>query len=282
MTATAPRSSPAAAGDGGWQVADLDLAAYLERVGWSGPVRDDVETLHGLHRAHAASIPFENLDIVLGRGIRVDLPAIQAKLVTARRGGYCYEMNLLFAAVLERLGFQVERRLARIGDPVDVPRPRTHLLLLVDVGATRWLVDVGFGASLLEPLPLDAAGPVRQGGWTYRTVRGADGSLRLQERRDGQWETGYTAAEEATFPPDVELANHFTATHPTSPFTKHPIVVTRDETLERRLVGGELTLRSPDGTVETRPVTAEEYPALLRAAGLDLPPDALAAVVPAT
>jgi arylamine N-acetyltransferase len=92
-----------------WSVGKLDLDAYLARIGYAGPAGPSEEALTALHRAHLAAIPFENLDILLGRDIRVDLESIQAKLVYARRGGYCYEHGQLFGAALERLGFSVDR-----------------------------------------------------------------------------------------------------------------------------------------------------------------------------
>src|ERR1700754_3662073 len=96
-----------------WDIEKLDLDAYLGRIGYGGPRTPTVETLRAVHRAHAYSIPFGNLDVVLGWGVLIDLESLQDKLVTGGRGGYCHEHNLLSAAALERLGFSVTRRLAR-------------------------------------------------------------------------------------------------------------------------------------------------------------------------
>src|ERR1700733_5041709 len=95
-----------------WGVSQLDLAAYLRRISYGGDLGQGGRTLAALHRAHVAAIPFEHADIILGRSIAVDLPSIQDKLVHHRRGGYCYEHGLLLAAVLERLGYRVDRTLA--------------------------------------------------------------------------------------------------------------------------------------------------------------------------
>jgi len=108
----------------GWDVDRLDLDAYLARVAYDGDRA--LLTLHSLHRAHIAAVPFENLDVTLGRGIDPDLDAVQDKIVARGRGGYCYEMNVLFGAALERLGFDVERRLARVGDQASKVTPRSH------------------------------------------------------------------------------------------------------------------------------------------------------------
>jgi N-acetyltransferase len=148
-----------------WQTRELDLPTYLARIDYHGPLHPAARTPANLHRAHVAAISFENLDVLLGRGISVALDRVQTKLLTSQRGGYCYEHGVLFAAVLERLGYCVDRLLARIGDKdTERPRPRTHMTLRVQAESSRWLADVGFGAGLLEPVPWDhrhAAAPRR-------------------------------------------------------------------------------------------------------------------------
>ena len=109
---------------GEWDIDRLDLEAYLRRVGFAGDTAPTVQTLAALHRAHVAAVPFENVDIVLGRGVSVELDSVQAKLVDRGRGGYCYEHGLLFGAALERLGYTVDRLLARVGG--EEQRPRGH------------------------------------------------------------------------------------------------------------------------------------------------------------
>ena len=122
-----------------WSVATLDLEAYLTRIGYTGP-RDPTEpTLSGLYRAHLAAIRFENLGIFLDGGVRVDLGSVQEKIVGRGRGGYCYEHAQLLGAALERLGFGVERLLARVGPDGETARPRTHLTLRVRADQQVWL-----------------------------------------------------------------------------------------------------------------------------------------------
>src|SRR5438093_5660882 len=151
--------------------ATLDLDAYLERIGYVGPLEPTWRVLEDLHLAHATHIPFENLDILLGRSIRLDLESLQAKLVKAKRGGYCFEQNLLFAAVLESLGFALTRLAARVRYRTDRLLPRTHMALLVHLDGTHWLADVGFGAEgLLLPLPFRVGQETPQFAWTYRIV----------------------------------------------------------------------------------------------------------------
>ena len=120
----------------------LDLPAYLERIGYAGDLNPSRSVLEALHLAHATHIPFENLDILLGRPIRLDLASLQAKLVKDRRGGYCFEQNLLFSAVLRQLGFSVTSLAARVRYRTTTLLPRTHMLLLVDLAGERWLADV--------------------------------------------------------------------------------------------------------------------------------------------
>src|SRR5690349_12744847 len=135
----------------------LDLSAYAARIGYNGDFHPSLETLRVLHLAHATHIPFENLDILLGRPIRLDLDSLIRKLIDDRRGGYCFEHNALFAAVLEASGFRVRRLSARVRAGAQGVRPRLHMLLMAEADGEPWLADVGFGADgLLHPLPLRA------------------------------------------------------------------------------------------------------------------------------
>ena len=136
----------------------MDLPAYLERIHYQGPLDSTLETLAGLHLAHTSSIPFENLDIQLGRRIHLDLAALQAKLVQARRGGYCFEHNTLFAAALQALGFTVTLREARVSQGGGQWGLRNHLAPEVQLPGGPWLADVGFGGDgSLGPVPLDGS-----------------------------------------------------------------------------------------------------------------------------
>ncbi|TDD75820.1 arylamine N-acetyltransferase, partial [Actinomadura darangshiensis] len=161
----------------GWQGELLDLPAYLKRIGYDGGLAPTGATLRGLHRAHVSSIPFENLEIMLGRPVEMSLDAVQAKMVGRPRGGYCFEHNRLFAAALERLGYEVTALAARVTLGAAKLLPSTHALLHVrPPEAPRdepaWLCDVGFGAGPLEPLPLVDGHEAVQDGWGFRLRRG--------------------------------------------------------------------------------------------------------------
>ncbi|TRZ98235.1 MAG: arylamine N-acetyltransferase [Rhodocyclaceae bacterium] len=199
---------------------ELDLTAYLERIGYAGELRPSLAVLQALHLAHATHIPFENLDILLGRPIRLDLASLQAKLVASRRGGYCFEQNLLFSAVLRQLGFSVTQLAARVRYRTASILPRTHMLLLLDLAGERWLADVGFGAEgLLLPVPMTSGQCFRQFAWTYRVVE-EDGLWVLQSRRDDAWLDLYAFSLEPQQAIDYEIANHYVSTHPGSRFVQ--------------------------------------------------------------
>jgi N-hydroxyarylamine O-acetyltransferase len=198
----------------------LDLDAYLERIGYSGGLAPSRSTLDALHLAHATHIPFENLDILLGLPIRLDLPSLAAKLVRGRRGGYCFEQNRLFAAVLEALGFAVTPLAARVRFGTTAVLPRTHMTLLVELDGERLLADVGFGAhGLLLPVPFGGAIESRQFAWTYRVVAAAAGHV-LQSRTGEAWSDLYAFTQEPQQPVDFDLANYYTSTHPASRFVQ--------------------------------------------------------------
>jgi N-hydroxyarylamine O-acetyltransferase len=196
----------------------LDLDAYLARIGARRPPAPTLEGLVALHRAHGAAIPFENLDILLGRPIALDLPALEAKLVAARRGGYCFEQNTLFQAALQTLGFRVTALAARVRAGTADIRPRTHMLLRVDLPEGAFVADVGFGADgLVQPIPLGAAGETWVESVGHRLQREGEVWV-LQGNTAGDWVALYAFTLEAHHPVDFVMANHFTSTYPGSPF----------------------------------------------------------------
>jgi N-hydroxyarylamine O-acetyltransferase len=199
----------------------LNLAAYLARVEYRGDLRPARDVLDALHLAHATHILFENVDVLLGRGVSLDLQAIQNKLVDGQRGGYCFEHNTLFAAVLREVGFTVTPLAARVRHRTTQVLPRTHMLLLVDLDGEAFVADVGFGGEgLLLPLPLRADGGSPQFKWTYRVHEEAPGRFAVQSLRDGAWLDLYAFTLEPQHPIDFEMANHFTSTHPGSRFVQ--------------------------------------------------------------
>jgi N-hydroxyarylamine O-acetyltransferase len=251
----------------------FDLDAYLHRTGYAGALEPTREALRGLHLAHATHIPFENLDILLGRPVRLDLDSLQAKLVRGRRGGYCFEQNTLFAAALERVGFGVSRLAARVRWNATQLLPRTHMLLEVDVQGEPWLADVGFGGEgLLEPLPLAAGAEVRHYGTIYRLTEEA-GLWVLQALHAGLWRDLYAFTRELHYPVDFEMANHFTATHPSSVFRRGPTVQLPTPEARYVLRGQEFTMLRGDQVSSRTVEGGEELLRLLAETfGLEFPP----------
>jgi N-hydroxyarylamine O-acetyltransferase len=215
---------------------------YLQRIGLAA-----FTTFAEVHRAHATSIAFENFDSLRGRPVALDDAALEDKLVRRGRGGYCFEHNLLLKAAFETFGIaEVDLLLARVrtgserstGDP----GPLNHLLLRVVVDGVAYLADVGFGSdSPLEPMPFVTDAEVEQSGWHYRLV--ADGhELVLQALRDDAWGDLYGFRPEPVPMVDVEVANWFTATHPSSPFVSGLIVGARRPEGNLTLMAGDEAL----------------------------------------
>ncbi|MFJ2824028.1 arylamine N-acetyltransferase [Streptomyces toxytricini] len=254
-----------------WSGDQLDLGAYLARIGYEGPVGDDgellpdLETLYAVHRAHTRAIAFESLDVLLGRPVALDVKAIEDKLVHGRRGGYCYEQNSLLAAALERIGFQVSGRGARNRTRGDTLLPVTHAVLVVTVAGQSWLCDAGFGhQGPLEPVPLARSGAeVEQGEWTYAVREEEDGVLALSLLRGDTWRDLYAFSPQRYHPVDYVLLNHYSSTHPRSAFIGQVIVQRPGDAVRTALVGRELTRLYPDGRSERRPVARGELVAVL-------------------
>jgi len=197
----------------------IDLDAFFERIEYAGGRQPTIATMKDVHLAHATHIPFENLDVMLHLPIRIDLESIQKQLVRNRRGGYCFQQNLLLAAVLEQLGFSVTLLQARVRLGAHRVLPRTHVALAIDVAGERWLADVGFGSwGLLVPVPL-RAGEYEQYGWSYRVAR-ESGLWVLQAPVGGVWQDLYIFSDEPQFPVDFIPANHYISTHPDSRFVQ--------------------------------------------------------------
>jgi N-hydroxyarylamine O-acetyltransferase len=199
---------------------NVNLHAYFDRIEWGAAARPDLDTLTGLLRAHMDHIPFENLDALLGRAIRLDLASLQDKMVKRRRGGYCFEHATLFAAVLAQLGFAPQRKLARV--VLFGPREtvaRTHMFLLVPLGDELFVVDPGFGA-LAPPYPLPLHEGMQaslQGGRLHWMAR--DGIYQTMHTHvKGEVVSAWTSTLEEEGDMDFEMGNHHVSTHPASPF----------------------------------------------------------------
>jgi N-hydroxyarylamine O-acetyltransferase len=247
----------------------LDFAAYLERIGLSASARP---TLHDVHRAHATSISFENLDPHRGIPVSLAQEDLERKLVHDRRGGYCFEHNLLLASAFEHLGLEVEPMLARVraGTPPGTVRPRSHLVLRVIYGdGGTWHADVGFGVgTLLDPIPFGAHGEAthEQSGWSFRVLEEGP-ELVLQTLAEGAWSDAYAFSPQPVPRIDIETSNWWTCTNPQSPFVFGLIAAVHRPDGSRELISDwsgplQLMVQSPSDTQISQP-PREKIPELL-------------------
>lgn len=241
----------------------MDPAAYLERLGCARPAAADAQALRHLHLAHLQQVPFENLDIHLGRPIRLELPRLFAKIVRRRRGGFCYELNGLFAWLLAELGWEVDLLSARVYGPQGLGPELDHLALRVRTDGD-WLADVGFGDSFLEPLPLEPGLEVVQRSTSYRLSQAGDQWTLHQQRAGDGWTPQYLFTLQAHRLEDFTPVCHFHQTDPASPFTRKR-VCTRATPQGRLTLSEDLLITTTGGIRREQPVSGdEERIALLR------------------
>jgi N-hydroxyarylamine O-acetyltransferase len=201
----------------------LDVRAYLDRIGYSGGIEATAENLRALHRAHLLTVPFENLDISVGRKIVVDEGAILKKIVELWRGGFCYELNGAFAALLRTLGFQVTLLSARVARSDGGEGPEfDHLTLRIDLEES-WLADVGFGDSFLEPLRLEEEGEQSDPAGTFRLVEDGGRWYMQKQESDGNWIAQYSFSLQPRRLEEFAGMCHVHQTSPKSSFTQKRI-----------------------------------------------------------
>ncbi len=235
-------------------LSSFDLDAYCARIGYAGPREPTLAVLSAVHALQPAAIPFENLDPLLHRPVPLDLASLQAKLVAGRRGGYCFELNALFHAALDALGFAVTPLIGRVRwmAPPDHPEgPRNHMLLRVDLEEGAYLADAAFGGHLVSaPLRLEA--DIEQQAPASRLRLQADGPVfTLQTLLPGGWQDVYRFTLEPAYPADYEISNWFTSTHPESIFRTFLIAERLTPEARYTLVNRTLTERR-GGEVKAR------------------------------
>ena len=202
----------------------LDLDAYFKRIGYEGPRDANLETLRALHLKHPMAIPFENLNPILGLSVPLDMASLQAKLIHAGRGGYCFEQNGLFLRVLQMLGFSATGLSARVlRGREEKDAARSHMVVKIELPGDDnfkgvYIADIGFGnLTLTAPLRLHDESPQETPHGVFRLVRSGE-EYEEQVLLDGEWETQYRFALLEYFPQDYEALNWYRATHPKSPF----------------------------------------------------------------
>lgn len=243
------------------------LADYLHRIGYARAVRADIDTLRAIHAAHAAAIPFENLSAFLGEPVPLDMESLQRKLLTPGRGGWCFEHNLLFAGMLEAIGFEVTRLAARVrwNVPPQVTTPRSHMLLLVTIAGERYIADVGFGGlTLTAPLRLQPDIEQSTPHEPHRLLHD-DGQFALQARVADEWQTMYVFDLVRAELADYQVSNWYLCNHPDSQFVKGLVCARAAPERRHALRNSRYAVHSPDGFTERRTIgSVEELKSLLR------------------
>lgn len=245
--------------------APVDLASYRRRIGYSGPLIPTLDTLAELQRLHIAAIPFEAIDVLLGKGADIGPEAVDAKLLSGKRGGCCLEQNLLFARVLNQIGFKTDILMGRVfrGSPPSDPQPRTHLVTCVTIEGQQWLADVAFGAYVPpRPLSIDLESAQTTQFDTYRIVRTSNG-ISLEMLIGARWECLYWLSMDPVFPSDLMMANWYVSANPNSPFRCQLIAARTTPSARFALLQNRLTTHFPNGRRKQSILSAVEIESAL-------------------
>lgn len=232
----------------------MDLDAYFARIGYPGPCSPTRDTLAGILFSHACAIPFENLDVLLGRPIRTDPASVVQKLVHDRRGGYCFEQNHLLLFALRALGFTATPMIARVRwqAPAGVATALTHMLVRVTIAGQDWLADAGMGSlSLTAPLRM-TDGLEQDTSHDRRRLVLRDGQFMQQVHFDGTWQDVNLFRPEPAADVDLELGNWYSQTHPQAHFRNNLLVARATAYGRLTLYNREFTVRHRDGRSEKR------------------------------
>lgn len=246
----------------------MNVPAYLARIHYNHDVRPDVDTLYGLQLAHLQSVPFENLDIGLKRPIQINEQAIWNKIVVNRRGGFCYELNGLFAWLLKQIGCNVTYLNARVfNQEGNLGIDFDHLALLVQIPdqPARWLADVGFGDSFTEPLKFQEGREQAQGLRAYRLEKISEGYIVWQQNYDRTWERHYFFdIQPHSFPEEYQSTCLYHQTSPESSFTRGSIISRATPEGRVSLEDGRLIITQHGQRTERLLDSQTEYDTLLK------------------
>jgi N-hydroxyarylamine O-acetyltransferase len=232
----------------------FDLDAYFERIGYSGSRDATLDTLEAIHARHPQTIPFENLNPLLGLPVRLDPASLQQKLVRERRGGYCFEQNFLLYHALQRVGFQVRGLAARVlwNVPDGVIGARSHMLLRVDLESGPYVADVGFGGlTLTAPLRLEADVEQATPHEPFRLVRTGEAFV-MQAHIGGGWKALYRFDLQEQLLPDYEVTNWYLSNHPDSRFVTGLIAARADRDRRYALFNNALAVHHVTGETDRR------------------------------
>jgi len=231
----------------------FDVDAWFRRIGHDGPREPDLATLRAVIAAHTATIPFENIDVLLGRPPKLDLESLQRKMIAGGRGGYCFEQNALLYAGLAALGFRVTGLIARVirGMESGAARPATHMAVRVDLPEGPFLADVGYG-NQTPTAPLELRPEIEQE-TPHELMRlwPVGDELALQSKFGEEWQNIYRLSPRPALAVDYEVANWFTASHPSSPFVSNMIAARPGpERTRNTLFNGRVTVRRSGALID--------------------------------
>jgi N-hydroxyarylamine O-acetyltransferase len=244
-----------------------NLALYLQRLGFDAPPAPTLETLRQLQLRHTGAFAFENLTTLSGQPVLIDLPSIEQKVLHDGRGGYCYELNNLFLALLQVLGFDARGLSGRVvmGQPEGAWTARTHRLSLVTLDGVRYITDVGFGGMVpTAPLMLDTPAEQFTPHEPYRIEQHEDGYT-LRANVAGEWRAMYIFDLQRQEDIDYAVGNWYVSTHPESSFARQLMVARTGEGWRRTLNNGSFAIHRIGSETERRQVTdVDELLGLLR------------------
>ena len=252
-----------------------NLKLYLQRLGFDAPPAPTLATLRLLQLRHTGEFPFENLATITGAPVLIDLPSIEAKILVGGRGGYCYELNNLFFALLLELGFDARAISGRVvmNQPEGSWTARTHRLSLVTIDGVRYITDVGFGGMVpTAPLLLDTEAEQATPHEPYRIEQQADGYM-LRANVAGEWRSMYLFDLQRQEDIDYTVGNWYVSTHPESPFSQRLMVARTGEGWRKTLNNGSFAIHRMGASSERREVAqvGELIELLAREFGLHLP-----------
>lgn len=238
-----------------------NVKAYLERIGYDGPLDGSAAVLAELQERHLHSVPYENLDILNGIPLSLEIPDLFEKIVTRRRGGYCFELNALFGWLLRELDYPVTDYFARFWrDEPNPPPKRRHHVLKVEAEGKSYLCDVGVGGIVpRRPIEMTERLEHRQGNECYQLDKDAQFGWMLYERKNDQWSQLYSFSEEPQLARDFLMATYWCENSPDSIFTQNAMLAVRTSSGRNTVAGKEFRLFTDKGVEVFTPSTDEEY-----------------------
>lgn len=243
-----------------------EVQSYLERIGYSGPLDFNAETIADLQECHLHTVPYENLDILRGIPISLDIADIYNKIVVRRRGGFCFELNALFGWLLRELGYTVTDYFARFWrDEPNPPPMRRHQVLKVNIGDDSYLCDVGVGGIVpRRPIRLVELLEHDQGDECYRLERDPYFGWQLMELKRGEWCRIYSFTEEPQLPQDYVMASYWCENATDSIFVKGAMLAIRSQEGRNTVAGDQFRIFTGEGVRTFTPETKQQYDEALR------------------